>query len=216
MPIKVRERSGLGRTLGAALAGTRNAGRGVTDARGVLSAVAAGGTDDGVTPGGEMPSSVCLRSGLGRAPGAPATTGGGAAEDGAGAAAGVAWGSAPQSVSISSVEGGTEGSALGVGGSLRAGRAGTDEVRPWARARSPSSLVTTLLRSHTVQVRSSRAGQKAPDEQPGRLEPFRLGAIRPPQAGGDARIRTFGSVNSSTAKRTPSRPIPESFMPPYG
>jgi hypothetical protein len=32
--------------------------------------------------------------------------------------------------------------------------------------------------------------------------------------GGGARIKTLGSLNSSTAKRTPSRPNPESFMPP--
>jgi hypothetical protein len=66
-----------------------------------------------------------------------------------------------------------------------------------------------------------------PDDLRAFLEPFRLNAIAvgtaqkasPKNAvytGGAAKIRTFGSVNSSTAKATPSRPMPESFMPPYG
>jgi len=44
-------------------------------------------------------------------------------------------------------------------------------------------------------------------------EPFDSGRAHNQPAGG-ARIKTFGSLNSSTAKRTPSRPSPESFMPP--
>lgn len=39
---------------------------------------------------------------------------------------------------------------------------------------------------------------------------------RAAQTTGAPKTSTFGSVNSSTAKRTPSRPRPESFMPPYG
>lgn len=149
--------------------------------------------------------------------------------------------SAPQSVSISSVTGGSDGGGVR-GGSLAAGLGGTDDACPSALPRSRSSLVTIAsLVSYTANEVKGR-GASSPENRMAvwarrklherRLAPSaRLSVPRPcnfsrscertaardartAQVGGGAKISTFGSVNSSTAKRTPSRPIPESFMPP--
>jgi hypothetical protein len=218
---------------------------------------AAGGADDLVGTGTESPISVFERSGLvvlGRgvitADAAGAADGRGAADGDALGAAGMtdtgaaAMGAAgdeaagpPQSVSMSSVDGGTEGNgAFARGGWLEAGRGGTDEVRPWVLARSPSSLLTTLFRSHTRLIWSSQLSArpaKITDKGASRWNLFLstqsgawctgVGSLRSnpqnpirrrAQLGGGAKMRTLGSVNSSTANATPSRPMPESFTPP--
>jgi hypothetical protein len=101
MPMSVFERSGL-----------------VVLGRGVIVADAAGDTD---ARGGTTDAGVGAGAG---------TEACGGATD-AGAAEGVAPAGAPQSVSISSVDGGMEGGSVRArGGWLEAGRGGTEDVRP--------------------------------------------------------------------------------------
>ena len=130
-PIKVRERIGRCCTVmgaascaGGALAERMPAGG--------ASAASGGGTDGSgsgsgaVRTGGDMPIRVCERIGRSRT----ALGAGGGAERGGVTAGttGALAGSAPQSVSISSVEGGTEGGS--VRGASLAARGGAEEACP--------------------------------------------------------------------------------------
>jgi len=126
-PINVCE-SGAGRALGAR---SRAAASDTPEATAGPAATAA--SDAAARSGGEMPINVCERRGNARTgaagggaePGGVTAAGAGATERSA--ANGGASCSAPQSVSMSSVEGGLEGSERG--GSL-AGRGGTEEAWP--------------------------------------------------------------------------------------
>ena len=145
-PINVWERSGLWRGTVAADSGAAGATEegvaalavGATD--GVSEA--AGGAEERDGSGAAIPMSVFERSGFeawGRTLGVACAVATGGAEARAGAAGGGGAevgtggdgaGSAPQSVSMSSVEGGMEGGVGARGGWLEAGRGGTDDVRP--------------------------------------------------------------------------------------
>ncbi len=146
IPINVCERSGLWRGTAAADSGVG----GATDKGGAPLAVGAtdgvsdagGGAEERDGSGAAMPMSVFERSGFeawGRTPGVARVAATGGAEARAGVAGGsgaeagtggVGAGSAPQSVSMSSVEGGMDGGVGARGGWLEAGRGGTDDVRP--------------------------------------------------------------------------------------
>jgi hypothetical protein len=148
IPINVCERRGMLRTRGVSACGGR--------ARGGLAASGAGGaTEIGLGAGGAAEI---------RAGGATDSAAGGGTERGDGATRVTSSSSpsspAPQSVSISSVTGGTEGGRVR-GGSLAVVRGGTDEAWPSALARSDSSLLTTVLGSHTLQMGSSAPARRA-------------------------------------------------------
>jgi hypothetical protein len=90
-----------------------------------------------------------------------------------------------------------------------------DQERPRARLPPYSRLSLGLTHRKCRQAmeafRSSETARRASRATPVHLYDQRSRAA---QTAGAPKIRTFGSVNSSTAKRTPSRPRPESFMPP--
>ena len=161
MPIKVRERSELWRTGSRAGSGAEDGGRGVgrpinVCERRALASRAAGGAEAGaiitVGCGGATDASAAAATGAVLNGAAVAGVGAGA---GGAAVAVASSSSAPQSVSMSSVEGGVEGSVRGGSLVLAATRGGMDDGRPRALKRSASSLLTIVLGSHTPQMPSS-------------------------------------------------------------
>jgi hypothetical protein len=165
MPSNVFERNGLvwlGRGVAVADGGAEARG-GAADGRGVTDGAAGAGFDAraGATDGEARGGTEAL----------------GAIEAGFGAATAGAFGetSAPQSVSMSSVEGGIEGSERG--GSLDDGLGGTEDVPARAPERPSCSLLTRSFWSHRPAwvKRAERASLRiAPRKL---VEPFHLNAI---------------------------------------